>query len=451
MWLNTIATLLLPRPFSLKRPTRRATGKPGKIVRPPSQSIYEDTEFTPAPLAPVKRSVSSVTTPTPRGPAPSQPPPRLGSSPINIKKRLSASLSSGGGSSDPNRGSVISSTGSSPRSDADADTYEPIQDYLIEDNPRLSRISMITDAPSYPAPPPPDLATPNGDDDNDGYTEVNLLPGGVQSSFIPNKEWAELPLKTGHAQLEHRSPEPTNRLSSSPQSTGSPGMPRIVLPPEPETPPPSPPMHVATPTHSRPLSPLQEASEGPKLPPKKQKPIKTVPMTTNVALQPDDNNVYFDHLVTGSPADETTPIEQVQDGAVYFDHLVEPPFSSKQSSNQIACSSSHVTSHVTPEADAVYFDHLVNDQLHKDQRSLPQQRDEDVYELAGPPDEPPPRLPSKSDKPLPPTPAADTDSVYDLAGACSVHISDSCSICSICSRLTKLSCFGSNFESPCNT
>ncbi len=396
-----------------KRPIRRATGKPGKIVRPPSQSIYEDTEFTPGPLAPVKRSISNVTPPTLRGPAPSQPPPRLGTSPIAIKKRPSSTVSSGGGSNEflsPNRASLVSS--SSPE---DCDTYEPIQDFLLDDNnPRLSRMSITMDAPSYPAPPPPTLPGPN-EDDNDGYTEVNLIPGGgTQSTFTPNKEWAELPLKTGTPQSVRRSPEPiATRLSSSPQSTGSsPGKVRI-LPPEPETPPPSPPMPKTTPTKSRTLSPLPESSqEGPKLPPKKQKlknavASENIPMVPNVAAQPD--NVYFDHLVTGSLSEKTTPTVQAQDDVVYFDHLVENP-PSKQPSNQNS-TSGQVTS------DSVYFDHLVTGSSGtKDQRSLPGISDDDVYELAGPPDEPPPRLPSKSDKPLPPMPTEVSDSVYDMAG-----------------------------------
>ncbi len=399
-------------------------------------------------MAPVKRSVSNIT--SARSPAPSQPPPRLGSSPIPIKKRLSASMSSGESSDqleagNNNRSSLVSSGGSA---DDITDTYEPIQDYLMGSSvpvpERMSRISMaMGDAPNYPAPPPPEL-----EDDDEGYTQVNVIPGGgVTSTFTHSSEWAELPLKIDRIHNIHnksRSPEPTNRMSSSPQGTSpkmasrmssspqgtSPKMDaikhaRAVVPPEPTTPPPSPPLTEAAPTQPRPPEPLIQQSvveiEGPKLPPKKQRrsllsnPGDDISMATNLA-QPDDN-VYFDHLVTGSVEkttpilDNTTPtiIEAPEEPSVYFDHLVEP-LPTKQTTNQNTASS-HMT--LNQNEDNVYFDHLVTGKPDvKDQRSLPEQpaSDDAVYVLAEPPSEPPPRLPSKSDKPLPPPPSQELQS-----------------------------------------
>ena len=376
---------------------RRATGKPGKIIRPPSQSIYEETEFTPS--IPVKRSVSNLS--TVRGPAPTQPPPRLGGSPMTVKKRLSTSMSSGGSSEQldslhEKRASLVSSG-----EDVGGTDYEPIQDYLLSganESLETSRMSVNLEAPSYPAPPPPKGSPHTTEDDDDGYTKVSLMSGSVvESDFKHSAEWAELPLKvkSGHTPIPRQSPEwatPTNsRLSTSPQDLSPPKTTdirgKIKIPPEPTTPPPSPPMALRDgpspqPRAPSPLTQAQTSPEQPQLPlkQKQKKQQRTVVQDNNVyefdrlvvspsnEQQPADDGVYFDHLsgppeMTG-PTVKATPTEPPQDGSVYFDHLAEPPPSTSNSrvmstTNQNT-PSNQVTQSSNQNPDDVYFDHLVS-------------------------------------------------------------------------------------------
>ena len=338
-----------------------------------------------------------------RGPAPSLPPPRLGATPVSAKNRLSASNSSGGSSEHlesvlEQRVSVVSTDS---LEDVGGTDYEPIQDYLvggvIEESPGILGLSTSLDAPSYPAPPPP-MGTPpkpvdTSQSDDDGYTKVNLTPGSmvVTSNFVSSPEWAELPLKpkSGHTPIPRRSPDtatPTNsRLSASPQDFSPPKITdsrgKIVIPPEPTTPPPSPPTgirEVSSP-QPRPPSPLTQSKtspEQPQLPPKKQ---KRQPQVTqdNVyefdrldgspgnEAQPADSAVYFDHL--HGPPEKTTPTKPPQDdNQVYFDHLSGPVSTDQLTNSHVTSTanrispSSQVTQSSNDNADSVYFDHLVS-------------------------------------------------------------------------------------------
>ena len=359
---------------------RRATGVPGKMRTP---SIYEDTDFTPK--VPAKRSVSNVS--TPRGPAPNQPPPRLVSSgsPQSSKKRLSATPSSGGSSEHldiiqegSNRGSIASVDSLIDEAGKD---YEPIDQYLVTNHegepPKPSNrwsqgagsfpVSSVPGqrssvaAPRYPAPPPP-TKLPSDDENDDGYEPVRITEGSVTSAFVDEVDRAALPFRPTplrssvsmseatptRNQDRDRSPSapeatpiPSTRISTSPRelSKSPPKFAdtkhgKILIPPEPTSPPPSPPTDrdVVSPSSPkpRPPSPLTHSigtrpltPEQPKLPPKQRKSSQLTPTWSS-----QDDNVYeFDRLspppIIPNKADQhTSPPshpEAVEEDNVYFE------------------------------------------------------------------------------------------------------------------------------------
>ena len=351
-------------------------------------SIYEDTDFK-TPKAPAKRSVSNVS--TPRSPAPNQPPPRLGgggSSPQSTKKRLSTTPSSGGSSEHldiiqegSNRGSVVSVD---TLIDVGGKDYEPIDQYLVSnqegETPKPSNrwsqgpgnlpTSSVPGqrsnvaAPRYPAPPPPTKSP--SDDENDGYEPVRITDGSVTSAFIDEVERVTLPfrptpsartsLSTSDAtsikkQDRDRSPSapeatpiPSSRFSTSPQDPppnfADTKHGKVLIPPEPTSPPPSPPTgrDVVLPPSPKPRPPsplahsVSTSPQQPKLPPKQRKSSQLTPSWSS-----QDENVYeFDRLSpppSPNKADQHTPsppshpmgADTFEENNVYFDHLVDGP------------------------------------------------------------------------------------------------------------------------------
>ena len=182
--------------------------------------------------------------------------------------------------------------------DLDQDTYERLDDFLggggdTPLNPPLppgpkpgtSPNSVPIPAPNYTPPPPPRPKVNENDDD--GYTPINITDGEVQVKESPQEEvWATLPLKL--------SPQPKQRSTSvanvavdlSPRRTparspsaphvhplgGSPSGRNFIVPPEPVSPPPSPPVPGRKLTPPTPRTPEKSPERAqPKLPPKKRR------------------------------------------------------------------------------------------------------------------------------------------------------------------------------------
>ena len=422
-----------------KQISRRATGVPGRL----KVSAYEQTDIEPNEKARQipKRSVSNVSS---FSNPPSQPPPRLSSSPRAIR-RLSAEPElppSSGGSSEnlslpPQSGSRESSRQSSVNrlsglsEDLDEQSnYEPIDSFLelrrkeaskvpppqVEGSPKSNRSSMV-EAPHYPAPLPPGRgqtkSAPEEDEDSDGYEPVQLAgqeDEGVASKYRDEVERAVLPLKPGAIRVgggRERSPTVTqNRVSSEspPRSslTLSSSMPassflsggnpsylhrppikdksvspprgtdtKSSMPPMPLSPPPSPPVsqNVISP-------PPGKSVEQPVLPPKKKSSKNPMYETHVLPPQPPptEEGIYeFDNLspppanvpIIGQgsprrtpPSESVTTATVIQDD-VYFDHLVSgpgpPPIPRKTHQTSVSSLQDN-----QPDGDSLYFDHLAS-------------------------------------------------------------------------------------------
>lgn len=269
---------------------------------------YEETEIdqTP-PMIPSKTAaVRKASSPTPSPFPMSRRTTREGSpkvpSPYMEKKQLNLSQHS-------------SSSSLNQLSDTDGDAYEPIADFLRENEstssvpqpktsaPPDSSDQLSFNPPSYPAPLPPKKSREGrqisggfdeseetlAEDDDDGYTPVNLEGGQVTiPEFTDDVERAPLPLLSSSStrssltwDSDHSSPMRSDRMRTSPSApeirsggasiggsqTSSPGKlaagggagggvlssspqnkwvstsaGKVVMPPEPTSPPPSPPL-----------------------------------------------------------------------------------------------------------------------------------------------------------------------------------------------------------------
>ena len=394
---------------------RRATGVPNRHIR-----TYEDTEINIPPNYP--KGPNKATTPSPqhfttrrsRETSPKVP------SPYSSKKRLTVS------SNTRQSGSLHSSNSSlNQSSDTDTDLYESV-DFLKEDGSLQSQSSNEHEKPKpqtsfsppkYPAPIPPkknrvprisehveDKVADNEDDDDDGYTQVNLEAGLVEiCGYTDEVERAELPLFsspstrssiTGDSDTVHSSPlrQDRTRSPSAPEILGSPkdqsaiAKSKFIVPPEPTSPPPSPPYsrQGSVPINIKSPSPLlsqqntsslvggqnNSSEEQPKLPPKRKNASSSSLSTTkNIdadiyafdSLNPqnisssfqksssfsiqshDDDNIYtFDTLETPPPLpvkNNPRQVSSIPSGPLYqqdgesshrFDNLEESNYSSKK-------------------------------------------------------------------------------------------------------------------------
>ena len=312
--------------------------------------------------------------------------------------------------------------------DLDRDTYERVEDFIGAFSPSTPG----GPPPTYPAPHPPKLA--DGPMDHD-YTPVKVDVGGVTIKEAPREDvWAPLPLKTspkpakrsisvsaheGSPKQRERSPSlppvhSNTETVSSGMGHGSPSASKLVLPPEPTSPPPSPPVSgrdMATPPSARKApgqassSPsgdraeAQEGQEGPKLPPKKRKDMSKIYAESESlkwrgspsrGAPPIQEEIYSFDKLTPPPGPVASPspakLPQEED---YFDRLSVSP--RKTTPNPSPGCSVSPSSGSGGGDDDVYFDHLAG---------------------------PLPGKPHPSPHPQPPTRPEEDDSVYfdHLAG-----------------------------------
>ena len=364
--------------------------------------LYEDTDIKDKPSKNRRTS-----TPIVHSQSPSHPSPKFGHgpnppSPYSSRKRSSRSPSSGG-STENLTGGVIHERRSLEESgsrgslntisdDDEHEAYEPIEDFLLEkrnsvtketpqpslnqsDHSPVTNKRASTAAPKYPAPPPPSTKERDRSDsvDDDGYEPVQLANKTSEPGFVDDVGRAVLPLIpssfSGATLVGGGPPAPKPRSKERSPSTSavsfaannatptiSSSLPerqvyrRSLMPPEPTSPPPSPPIGrdaMSPPTlHARSSSPLltqQNKStevDQPKLPPKQRKKAPSVtssnhedgiytfdrlsppPSATNPLNQTDDDIYSFDRL---SPPPPTPPADEPMTDNVYFDHLVSGP------------------------------------------------------------------------------------------------------------------------------
>lgn len=346
----------------------------------------------------------------------------------------------------------------------DSDGKVPLSQSSHEGSPKSHR-SSTSEAPHYPAPLPPSTAdqtksTTEEDGDSDGYEPVKLA--GQEDIHSANQyrdevERAVLPLKTtGPMRVGGRREHSPNvlqslyNLSKSPPHTGpissslpasstlssvgpshllrppikdkSPSPPRwadtklgkILIPPEPSSPPPSPPVgrDVVSPL-SRPVPAernrsLSPPTEQPVLPPKKKSaknptyeshipksesvdegiyafdtlspltagtpktdigsPRRTDPSLPAAMAMADtvvQDDVYFDHLASNPPpipkksrltSQASMPDSQPSGNDIYFDHLASGPPPSPSTARKTS-PAGQMSEQTIDES--VYFDHLV--------------------------------------------------------------------------------------------
>lgn len=276
-------------------------------------SNYEDTDLDQAPKVPHKSSSPSPfhdgglrkhREGSPKIPIPYQSNKQLG---------LSPNSAAGDGSDGSKRysSSQHSSTSSLNQLSDDADAYEPIADFLKttmsassvpqpDSSLDQSETPSSFNAPSYPAPIPPKktlettriperfVEEEEGDDD-DGYTRVNLEGGQVEiMEYTDSVERAALPLLSSSSTRSsltgdstHSSPMRTERQRSPSAPDIGPGISslshslqnqpkfvstssgKVAMPPEPTSPPPSPP--VSNPRNPTPPIPITAKSPSPLL------------------------------------------------------------------------------------------------------------------------------------------------------------------------------------------
>ena len=312
-------------------------------------------------------------------------------------------------------------------------------------------------APSYPAPVPPESsaappiprktrvsehfaggAEEEEEDDDDGYTQVNLEGGQVDiQDFTDGVERAVLPLlsssstrssmvggdSSGSSPMRNerrRSPPdvvPTGFIGSgSPQSSKF-GATKggISMPPEPTSPPPSPPkggrvsadsadgrQNPCSPPVSRqgkvgggmsPISP-PKTEEQPKLPPKKRSKKPSV----SSSLMKDEDIYAFDNLSTPNPGPTLSASPPVDDAIYSFDTLEKPaerpPQVPKKSESFKSTFSSSVKSRAPYQPK-----YPVPSSVEKSASPFtPSYNDENIYEFDSL-EEPPPVAPKKVTQP----------------------------------------------------
>lgn len=264
---------------------------------------------------------------------------------------------------------------------------QPQTSAILEQDESFSSSIQSFNAPSYPAPIPPKKHRENriserfeeadedaDEDDDEGYTKVKLEGGQVNiDNFGNDVERAPLPLlstsstRSSLASVStHSSPMRYERQRSpSAPDIGGPGISglarsppkvvstysgKVVLPPEPTSPPPEPPTYPRDPTSpipinvkspsplllqqniahdggQSPIPPSSNSEEQPKLPPKKRN-FNSV--SSNIRENVDDDIYSFDTLdppVTPTPTQSAPPPVQtnVDDDIYAFDTLDPPP------------------------------------------------------------------------------------------------------------------------------
>ena len=413
------------------------------------RSVSNVSAFNPPPSQPPPRLSSTSGSTSPRSKRrlsaePEFPPISAGGSNENL------SLPSQGDerrSRDSSRQSSVNRLSGVSEDNDELSNYEPIDTFLVEKRQTESKVPApqrstegsplrrrSSKAPHYPAPLPPNkqtkaAATKEEDDDSDGYEPVQLAGQDSENEserYRDEVERAVLPLKPGAVRVgagRERSPTvssfrtssespprsvtnyssslpagtshllrpPLKEKSASPPKWADTKSGKVLIPPEPSSPPPSPPggPNIALPPayEQRVLSQSSNTSaEQPSLPPKKKsarnptyesRPLQSQTTTSEGfgALNPPggdvlksegglavtSDEVYFDHLASGPPplpkkppqigftSQTSQPSTQPEEDDTYFDHLPAPPSIPSKTSQ----------TSTQPTEDDVYFDHLV--------------------------------------------------------------------------------------------
>ena len=310
----------IPPPLSIRRPHRRGTGPPGRITGVGKQrsASYNPSTFIP--------------------PHTSTPP---------SADRLS--IISESTNSQPSHRSSFS------RSDSSGDMIEEPSEmrgnYEVVDILPPKTTTSSHAAPQYPAPLPPmegsDVSSDDDQEDLHDYEKVRLGEYTPVRESAPDysNEFATLPLKKNASQYTSSSSWRIPRQTSMPGLSHQTG-----YPPQPSSPPPSPPQDSNFGMLSFPVKPKSRSASPPPVaddepifedmetiqrkvfqgmvPPPEAPPISTIPTIAagGLATRPPDQS-YFDHLFPSqtppnAPPTRPLPPDPPMDSDVYWDHLV---------------------------------------------------------------------------------------------------------------------------------
>ena len=241
-------------------------------------------------------------------------------------------------------------------------------------NASSSQKKISTPQPNFPAPKPPGSHDNNSDEDDEGYEKVHIgtkRGAAILRQFDNEVERAALPLirsTTGASKPPKEKPREKERSPSAPDmreggggggggsKEGSPqrwvetkaGLKQI--PPEPSSPPPSPPLVDTAAHHGKPVKPTSPLAQHrltsekqPELPPKQRRMSRGTPVEKSNASPPiaakhptpvpehGDEIYSFDRLTPPPPAVRSKPEAPppthapVQDEIYSFDRLTPPP------------------------------------------------------------------------------------------------------------------------------